>query len=53
MCLGVVILSCSEAVLDQPISSVPKPQVSDAISGENQEVEQVDTTKSVDGSDEK
>jgi len=38
---------------DRPISPTPKPQVSDAISGENSEVEQIDTTKSVDSLDEK
>ena len=37
----------------QPISSAPKPQVSDAISGENSEVEHVDTKQSVDNLDEK
>ena len=40
-------------VLVHPISSAPKPQVSDAISGENSEIEQTDTTKSVDSLDEK
>jgi len=35
------------------VSSAPKPQVSDAISGENSEVEQTDTEKSIDNLDEK
>ena len=42
-----------ETVLIQPISSAPKPQVSDAISGENPESDRFDTTKSVDSLDEK
>ena len=40
-------------VLVHEVSSEPKPQVSDVISGENSEVEQIDTEKSIDGSDEK
>jgi len=35
------------------ISSALKPQVSDAISGENSEVEQTDTKQSLDNLDEK
>ena len=41
------------SVFVHPVSSAPKPQVSDAISGENSEVEQTDAKKSVDDSDEK
>ena len=43
----------AEAALAQPISSVPNPHASDAISGKNSEVEQTDTKESVDDSDEK
>ena len=39
-------------VLAQPISSAPKPQVSDAISGENPESEQIDAKESVGESNE-
>ena len=43
----------NETVVAQPISSAPKPQVSDAISGENLDSERIDTMKSVDDSGEK
>ena len=39
-----VIFQGDSSVLAQPISLAPKPQVSDAISGENSEAEQVDTS---------
>ena len=41
------------AVVVQPVSSAPKPQVSDAISRENSETEHFDTKQSVDSLDEK
>ena len=39
---SVVVQRVSSAALVQPVSSKPKPQVSDAISGENSETDQVD-----------
>ena len=38
----------ANGVVVHEVSSAPKPQVSDAISGENMEVEQTDTKQSVD-----
>ena len=42
-----------KSVLVQKVSSAPKPQISDAISGENMEVEQTDTKKLIDAPIEK
>ena len=46
-------LEDTECTIVHPISSVPKPQVSDATSGKNSEVEQTDAKQSIDDSDEK
>ena len=51
--INVMLFLATSAVLVYPISSVPKPHVSDGISGENPESEQIDTKESVDDSGEK